>query len=73
MIAISSLRDVISAGGSVVVDAKKYMSSSLKDLALLAKESGCRVYIKNANTLMTSTCIAIAHANPGNVIFDFTE
>lgn len=68
----SSLQTIAYAGGSVIVSATKYTSSSLQSIANACKSSGSSLIVKNADELTISSCQSIASANPGLVYFDFT-
>lgn len=68
----SNLQAIANAGGSVIVSATKYTTSSLQSIANACKSGGSNLIIRDADKLITSSCQAIASANPGHVYFDFT-
>lgn len=67
-----SLRNIASAGGSLIVSAKGLDSLSLRNIASAGKSNGTNLVIKDANHLDSLSCRNIASANPGHVYFDFT-
>lgn len=67
-----SLRNIASAGGSLIVSANGYDSLSLRNIASAGKSSGANLIIKDAGHLDSLSCRNIASANPGHVTFDFT-
>ena len=67
-----SLRNIASAGGSVIVSAKNLDSLSLRNIASAGQKNGVVLVIKDANHLDSLSCRNIASANPGHVYFDFT-
>lgn len=67
-----SLRNIASAGGSVIVSAKSLDSLSLRNIASAGQKNGVVLVIKDANHLDSLSCRNIASANPGHVYFDFT-
>ena len=64
----NGLRNLVSSGGGVMIDANKYTPLELQ--SLVGSSMGM-VIIKNVNKLTLSQCQEIAEQNPGNVIFDF--
>lgn len=67
-----SLRNIASAGGSLIVSAKSIDSLSLRSIASAGKTNGADLTIKDAANLDSLSCRNIASANPGHVCFDFT-
>lgn len=61
------------AGGSVVVDGNKIDSRSLPSIAGAGKDTGATLIIKHANKIDKLSASTISKANPGHVIFDFSE
>ena len=72
MMTISSLQSIAHSGGSVIVDAGNFTTSSLKSIAYAGQATGAELIIKGASGLTSSSCQSIASANPGHVTFDFT-
>ena len=67
-----SLRNIASAGGSLIVSARSFDSLSLRNIASAGKTNGADLIIKDAAHLDSLSCRNIATANPGHVYFDFT-
>ena len=67
------LRIIASAGGNLVVNADKFTSLDLKNIASSGVVNKCKLTIKKAGKLTGLDCKNIASANPGNVTFDFSE
>jgi hypothetical protein len=67
-----SLRNIASAGGSLIVSAKSFDSLSLRNVASAGVKNGANLIIKDANHIDSLSCRNIASANPGHVYFDFT-
>lgn len=71
---VLELKSIISAGGSIVINAQDYMPLELKSLASSTRINDGKIYIKNAHKLTTLACKNIVlSGNQGNIIFDFTE
>jgi hypothetical protein len=66
------LSGIAAAGGGMIVDAR---SSDYLQLSGIAKQigQGTVLIVKFANHLDYLQCAGIAKANPGRVIFDFTD
>lgn len=73
MMTAAQLINIAKAGGSLVVDASNFAGSQLVNIAKAGNDKGTKLIVKNANRLMSSTCINVASASPGNVTFDFSE
>lgn len=67
------LKDIATAGGSLIVNASAYKSYELKDIAAAGLSKNCKLLIKKASILKGYECKDIAMASPGNVTFDFSE
>jgi len=57
----SELQSIAFSGGSLIVDATDYATSSLQSIVYTAKSHGAKVTIKHANKLTTSACKSIAY------------
>jgi hypothetical protein len=67
------LKDIVAAGGSIIVNATNYKGYELKDIAAAGVPKNGKLLIKKADILKGYECKDIAAANPGNVTFDFSE
>ncbi|HCK24643.1 MAG TPA: hypothetical protein DHW31_07690 [Bacteroides graminisolvens] len=70
---VLNLQAIVAVGCCVVVKASDYTVFNLQSIATSGVKSGGKLHIKNANSLTSFNCQAIASANPGNVTFDFSE
>lgn len=71
----SELQALVFAGGSIIIDARNYTSSSIQSIVYSAKTHGAKVTIKHASQLTATQCrsIAFSGGGQGNVTFDFTD
>ncbi|MHC4607901.1 MAG: hypothetical protein ACYTAF_13390 [Planctomycetota bacterium] len=65
-----TVKEIVQAGGGVVVDAKKRLPVTLQELARTARKSGGTLIIKNASALIPKAAVTIAKLGKGNVILD---
>lgn len=67
----SQLKEIVSAGGSVVIDMNQqlFLFNQILELAEIASQSRAKITIKNP-TLLTSQMTDIARAGDGSIIFE---
>lgn len=70
MLTQTAILHIISAGGSVIVDAKKFTETSLVSFAG-ALHDDATLTLKNTQGLTETTLRRIVAAKPGQVIIDF--
>jgi len=67
------LKNLLFVGGNIIISAKDYTVTNLKEFVFIAKNKGVCVTIKQAYKLTAMDCKSIAFINPGKVTFDFSE
>lgn len=68
---VLDLKGIASAGGGLILDAKKFSTLDLKGIASAASSKQARIIIKNANSKSTLDLKGIASAGNGCVLFEF--
>lgn len=68
-----SIERIISAGGSVSIDAQGYLPMSLERFAMFASQSGATLTLRNADQLLPSSLERIAAFGKGRVVFEFKD
>lgn len=67
------LKNLLFVGGNIVISARDYTVTNLKEFAFVAKSKGVCITIKQAQKLTFLECKSIAFINPGKITFDFSE
>lgn len=68
------LRNIVAAGGGVVVNAEDYSSLELRNISSATKTGGGKLIIRHALRLSSLECRSIAAAGDGgHVVFNFTD
>ncbi len=69
---VADLQNIAAHGGGLVLDAGKYSTHDLSNIAAHAKGKGSRIIIKNADAKSTYDLNSIAAHGGGAVVFDLT-
>jgi hypothetical protein len=64
------LSQIVEAGGGIIIDASKYTTSELTQIASAAKGNNASVVIRNADKKTTEKLRQIALAGAGRVTFE---
>lgn len=70
---MDDLKDMVSRGSGLVLDAKVISVEDLKVIASRASGSKAQVFIKNPNVISSEDLKAIASRADGSVVFDFYD
>jgi hypothetical protein len=70
MLGLDSMRQVLSAGGGLVIDASRLPTETAVELASCARSGGAILILRNAD-FPPETATRIAAAGKGHVIFEF--
>jgi hypothetical protein len=73
IITIEQLKQIVAAGGGLVLDAAVMTFGQLKDISTLAHTSDAKITIKNLSTLTAEQLKELAEIAPGLVVFDQTS
>jgi hypothetical protein len=68
---IADLKEIISLGGGMNLDATLFTVSELKEFVKLAEVSGATISVKNTERLAIYDLKTIARLGGGKVIFEF--
>lgn len=66
------LKQILSSGGSLIIDGSSFNLSQLKQFAIEAAKSNVTINIKNASNITPDNLQKIALIAPGQITFDFT-
>jgi hypothetical protein len=72
IITIGQFKEVLGAGGSVIIDGSIFILSQLKELATEAAASKSIIIIKNIGSFSHEQLTSLATLAPGLIFFDFT-
>ncbi len=72
IITIDQLKQIVSAGGGLVIDASTMTFNQLKDISSAAN-NGARITIKSISSLTAGQLIELATLAPGMIVFDQTS
>lgn len=72
IITIDQLKQIVNAGGGLVIDASTMTFNQLKDISSAAN-NGARITIKGISGLTASQLIELATLAPGMIVFDQTS
>jgi hypothetical protein len=72
IITIDQLKQIVGAGGGLVIDASTMTFNQLKDISSAAN-NGARITIKSISGLTAGQLIELATLAPGMIVFDQTS
>ena len=67
----TQLKDILKAGGSLIIDASKMTPSQIEEMASAAAANGAaRLTLKNAGSIIPKHLITLSSMAPGQIVFD---
>jgi len=73
IITIEQLKQILNAGGCLVIDASVMTFNQIRDLSTVAQNGTAKITVKNLSSMTAAQLTELAALAPGLIVFDLTS